>query len=244
LTEASAKERAAPQRKELVIMKSKKVLLTILCIVLALGVMSTACAKKTTPGGENSGPDAGQTTGAGTETPTGPATTGTTGPATTGTTGPATDGQPVGGAPNPVVASTPDGILEKLGLECKAPDEYADGAKYSIIDDKVAQVEYTMDSGKGPIKVTYRVSKTDEDEALAISGDNSAYDNSEVVTLDGGQRVTTLTGDGTGPGLGLWHNKNVVGGGVSASVAMDPVMQAEEIAEVALYFMTQESKGF
>jgi hypothetical protein len=223
-------------------MKSKKVLLTILCIALALalGVMSTACAKKTTPGGENSGPTAGQTTGAGTETPTGPATTGTTGPATDE---PATD-EPVGGVPNPVVESTPDGILDKLGFECKAPDEYADGAKYSIIGDKVAQVEYTMDSGKGPIEVTYRVSKTGEDESLAISGDNSAYDNTEIVTLDGGQKVMALTGDGTGPGLCLWYNKNVVGGGVSASVAMDPVMQTEELAEVATFFVAQESKGF
>jgi hypothetical protein len=218
-------------------MKRKKVLLTILCIALALalGAMSTACAKKTTPGGENSGPATGQTTGAGTETPTGPATTGTTGPATD---------EPVGGVPNPVVESTPDGILDKLGLECKAPDEYADGAKYSIIGDKVAQVEYTMDSGKGPIAVTYRVSKTGEDESLAISGDNSVYDNTEIVTFDGGQKVMALTGDGTGPGLCLWHNKNVVGGGVSASVAMDPVMQAEELEEVALFFVAQESKGF
>jgi hypothetical protein len=165
-------------------------------------------------------------------------------------TGSAATEQPAPGAgegagiENPVVESTPEEITDKLGVEFKVPEQYAGGAKYSLVGDNVAQMEYAMDGDKGPINVTYRVSKTGTDDALTISGDNNVYETSEKVTLANDQQVLVRYGKSAGPGSCLWYNPNVVGGGVSASILMDPVENKDQLAEVATFFVDQESKGF
>jgi hypothetical protein len=212
-------------------MKKKTVLLIVLCVALAMswGMMATACSNNSqqeTPTEEEppaEAPVAEPTPddGAATEQPASEA-----------------------GLENPVVESTPDEITDKLGVEFKAPDEYADGAKYSLIGGNIAQMEYSMDSGKGPISVTYRVSKTESDGSLSISGDFNEYATSENMTLDGGQTVLVRVNEGSGPGSCLWYNPNVVGGGVSASLLIDPIEQTNQLTDVASFFVNQESKGF
>jgi hypothetical protein len=219
-------------------MKSKKVLLVVMCavVVLAMGAVSVACAKKAPAEKKPEPAPATETTPAGTDAPENVSTE----PPEPVATEEPTDS----GILNPVVESSSDEIKSMLGIEFAAPDEYADSAKYSIIEDTIAQVEYTMDSGKGPITVTYRAAKSDSDDSLDISGDYNKYDNVEKAKLDGGQEITNNTMDGTGPGLCHWYNKNTVSGGISASVMMDPIMQAEQLTEVATIFVSQESKGF
>ncbi|MDR1042486.1 MAG: hypothetical protein LBL54_01110 [Clostridiales Family XIII bacterium] len=213
-------------------MKKRTVLLIVLCVALAMswGMMATACSNN-----QEKAP---------TEEP--PAEAPTAAPTTDGATTeqPSTEGDGGAGIENPVVESTPDEITDKLGVEFKAPDEYADGAKYSLIGDTVAQMEYSMDSGKGPISVTYRISKTTSDDSLSISGDSNEYATSENATLEGGQQVLIRSGEGTGPGSCLWFNQNVVAGGVSASLLMDPVEEKVQLTDVASFFVDQESKGF
>ncbi|MDR2163119.1 MAG: hypothetical protein LBO70_04160 [Clostridiales Family XIII bacterium] len=213
--------------------KSKRVLFIALCVALALGIMSTACAKKT-PAEKAPAPP--QTTPAGTDVPTDASVD-------TPKTLPADKEVTDSGLENPIVSSSSDEIKSMIGIEFAAPDDAID-AKYSIIDQKVAQVEYSMDSGKGPIKVIYRASKSDTDESLSISGDFNKYSNTETAKLDGGQTLTLNTNDGTGAGLCLWYNKNTVSGGISGSISMDPIMQADQLTEVATFFVSQESKGF
>jgi hypothetical protein len=221
-------------------MKKKTVLSITLCIALALScvMMATACNKKEEA--PASDPPASEAPAEETpaEEPTTPETT--TDSAATDQT--ATDGGDE--LANPVVQSTPDEIKDKFGIEFQAPDEYADGATYSIVSDNIAQMEYKVDSGKGPISVTYRASKTDADDSLTISGDSNEYGKTEAVRLDNGQEVSVRTNDGTGPGLCLWYNENVVGGGLSASLSMDPIIQSSELTDVASFFVDQESKGF
>jgi hypothetical protein len=149
-----------------------------------------------------------------------------------------------GELPNPVTPSTADEIKSTLGFEFRAPDAYESKTTYTILEGKVAQMEYMMDSGTGPILVTYRVSKSDTDNALEISGDSTSYANSEKIKVGNDQEVTIRSNADTGPALALWHNKKVVGGSVSASLAMSPVMQTDELKDAVAFFVSQESKGY
>jgi hypothetical protein len=205
-------------------MKKKTVLLIVLCVALAMswGMMTTACSGNTKQETPAEKPPA-------EEAPVAQ---------------PTPDDGAATGLENPLVESTPEEITDKMGVEFKVPEEYAEGAKYSMIGDNLAQMEYSMESGKGPVSVMYRISKTEADDSLAISGDNNVYATSEKVALAGGQEVLIRTNDGTGPASCLWYNSNVVGGGVSASLYMDPVEQQVQLTDVASYFADQESKGF
>jgi hypothetical protein len=213
-------------------MKKKTVLLIILCVALAMswGMMATACSNNSqeeTPAEEQPAEEA-------------PVAEPTSDGAVTEQPAPG-EGE---GLENPVVESTPEEITDKLGVEFKAPDEYAEGAKYSLIGDNLAQMEYSMSSDSATINVTYRISKTEVDDSSAISGDFNEYAKSEKVTLDGGQEVLIRTGDGAGPASCLWYNPNVVSGGVSASLFMDPIDQSTQLTDAASFFVNQESKGF
>ncbi|MDR1070303.1 MAG: hypothetical protein LBL37_05955, partial [Gracilibacteraceae bacterium] len=128
--------------------------------------------------------------------------------------------------PNPLVESTGEEISAKLGFDFYAPDEFAKSAQYSIIGDKVVSMTYVMETGKGPVNVVYRAARTETDEALAISGDFNSYPKTETVELSSGQQITVYTSEGTGPALILWYNENIAdgGAGVSASLALDPVV--------------------
>jgi hypothetical protein len=216
-------------------MKKKTVLLVALCVALALSftLMSTACDnKKETPAAEEPA----------TETPAEetPATEPSADDSAADTA--TTDAAAVGGVPNPVVEATPDEVKDKFGVEFQAPDEYSEGATYSLVGDDVGQMEYTMDTGKGPVKVTYRVSKT---LSMAdLSGTFDEFSKMESVKLEGGQDAIVSTKDSTGPGVVFWTNKSVVSGPINASVVMDPVEQASELTDVANFFAGQESKGF
>ncbi|MDR1432626.1 MAG: hypothetical protein LBI99_10985 [Propionibacteriaceae bacterium] len=150
----------------------------------------------------------------------------------------------ISGVPNPVVESSPDEIKTKLGFEVQAPDEYQSVAKYSIIDGKTAQLEYAIESGKGPIKVLYRAARTDADDALAISGDHNNYSKVDTITVGDGQQATVRSNEGTGAVSVLWYNPKVVDGGLSASLSVDPVVDAGEVNDIVAFFAAQESKGF
>lgn len=214
----------------------------VLCVALTLswGMMASACSKQKAPATETPA----------TEQPAKetPATEPAVNNEEDGDTGdmeqPAPGESTGAGIANPVVESTPDEITDKLGVEFKAPDEYAEGAKYSMIGDKVAQMEYSIKGGSGTINVTYRISKTEVDDSLAISGDNNVYAKSEKATLGGGQEVLVRYGDSAGPGSCLWYNKNVVAGGVSGSLLMDPIDKKDQLTDAASFFVDQESKGF
>ncbi|MDR0435144.1 MAG: hypothetical protein LBH21_08885 [Gracilibacteraceae bacterium] len=149
------------------------------------------------------------------------------------------------GLPNPVVESTPAEIKEMLGFEFNAPDEFADAAIYSVINKEVASLTYVIESDKGnPVTVVYRAARTEADDALRISGDHTAYPKTETITLSGGQQISVNTSEGTGPALLLWYNANVVGGGLSASLLVDPAAEAGVLQGMAEFFVEQESKGF
>jgi hypothetical protein len=145
--------------------------------------------------------------------------------------------------PNPVVVSSPDEILDKLGFEFKAPDESADKASYAIIGDTTAQLEYSIESGGSSVLVVYRAAKTDSDESVDISGDYNTYPNTQTITLDSGQQITYNTDESTGFTLVLWYNPNVVGGGLSASLSFDSIMDENDVKDIAGFFVSQESKG-
>jgi hypothetical protein len=168
----------------------------------------------------------------------------TTAPADDTSNDASAEGEDQSGLPNPVASSTVDEIKSQLGFEFQAPDEYASNATYSIIDGNIAQMEYTMDSGKGPISVIYRVTRSETDNSLELSGDSNSYANTETVKVGDDQEVTILSNSDTGPALAHWHNKNVVDGSVSASLSMNPIIEATEVEDVAGFFVGQESKGF
>jgi hypothetical protein len=201
-------------------MKKKTVLLTVLCIVLAVSwsMMATACNnQEEAPSDEPS------------SEPTQDATTSETA------------GEDL---PNPMVESNPDEIKGQFGVEFMAPDEYAASAQYYIIAGDTAQVQYTMDSDKGSIQVTYRVAKTDKDESKEVADDFNEYATSKQVTLDGGQVVTVNMNDGVdSAGSCQWFNENATGGSVSAALSMDPVEQESQLTDVASFFVNQETKG-
>jgi hypothetical protein len=220
-------------------MKKRTVIVVALCVALALSftMMAAGCDKKEAPAEE---PAASETSADEDAAATDEPATDQVATDAAAETPAASD--EVGGVPNPQVEATPDQIKDKFSIEFLAPDEYADGAKYSIIDDTIAQMEYSMDSGKGPIQVTYRVSRTDAEQD--ISGDYNTYEKDEQVALDDGQNVTVRSNDSTGPASCVWYNENVVGGGLSASLYMDPVEQESQLTDVANFFVSQESKGF
>ncbi|MDR1237079.1 MAG: hypothetical protein LBK28_02440, partial [Propionibacteriaceae bacterium] len=113
----------------------------------------------------------------------------------------------ISGVPNPIVAASADEIQDKFGFVIHAPDADTKDAKYSIIGGKTAQLTYTVDTGKGPVTVVYRVARTAADESLSISGDFNEYSKSEQIKMAEGQEVTVRSNDGTGPVSALWHNK-------------------------------------
>jgi hypothetical protein len=227
-------------------MRKKPILLIVLCaaLVLSWGMMATACSNQQETPAEEQPAEEPSAEEQPVEAPPVEATPATEQPTSGAAEQPADSSAAAEELPNPITESTPDEIMDKIGVEFRAPDEYADGAKYSLIGDTVAQMEYSMDSGKGPISVVYRVSKTSADDSLTISGDNNSYAKTKEVTLGGGQKVKVNTNDGTGPGLCLWYNENVVGGGVSASLSVNPIIQESELTDVASFFVDQESKGF
>jgi hypothetical protein len=196
-------------------MKKKTVVLVALCAALALSftMMATACGEKA-------------------ETPAEP-------PANTDTTDTPSE---TGGQPNPITEATPDQVKDKFSIEFQAPDEYSDGATYSFIGDTTAQMEYSMETGKGTVKVTYRVSR--DVAGKELSGVNDEFSKTEEVKLEGGQTATVSTNDSTGPGVIFWTNESVASGSINASVLMDPIQQASELTDVANFFASQESKGF
>ncbi|MDR1321566.1 MAG: hypothetical protein LBK56_09110 [Gracilibacteraceae bacterium] len=198
--------------------------LGILALIAAIGFAFAAC-------GSSAPPAAPQTSG---ETPE----------VTPGETPEITPDDAVD-VPNPLVESTGDEISGKLGFDFYAPDEFAKSAQYSMIGDKVASMTYVMETGKGPVNVVYRASRTETDEALAISGDFNSYPKTETAELSGGQQITVYTSEGTGPALILWYNENIAdgGAGVSASLALDPVVEPSVLPDFAEFFVTQESKG-
>jgi hypothetical protein len=160
-------------------------------------------------------------------------------PEPTGSTQPS-----ISGVPNPIVDASVDEIQDKLGFVIHAPDADAKDAKYSIIGGKTAQLEYKVDTGKGPVTVVYRVARSEADESLLISGDFNEYSKTEQIKMAEGQEVTVRSNDGTGLVSALWHNKQVVGGAVSASLSIDPLMEAADATDYIVFFVSQESKGF
>lgn len=92
---------------------------------------------------------------------------------------PATPPEPQAGLPNPIVEVEDASDFEKLGVSIDAPEGATD-VRYSIISDKLAQVDFTLDGAS----YTYRAAIT-EDEEEDISGVYETFDEESAISVDG-----------------------------------------------------------
>ncbi len=90
--------------------------------------------------------------------------------------------QPNGGAqlPNPIVEVENSAAFDKLGLSIDAPEGATD-ATYSVIDNRLAQVQFSLNGAS----YTYRTAVS-EDETEDISGVNEEFEEEEnAMNVDG-----------------------------------------------------------
>ncbi|MDR1824608.1 MAG: hypothetical protein LBR27_04665 [Bifidobacteriaceae bacterium] len=136
------------------------------------------------------------------------------------------------GLPNPQVeVDSPDAFKDQLGLTLQ-PEDASSDRRYTILDGKLAQADYTLDGAK----VTARVQKTSAFEDL--SGIYDDLGEAKVVKVnDVDVQIYVLEGQN---GYAAWYN---AAAGVSGSVAQETGASVESLTQQAEFYVNQESKG-
>ena len=138
------------------------------------------------------------------------------------------ESEPVIGMPNPVVATDAKGIMEKLGFEFKVPKD-AKNVKYSIISDKIAQMDFTLDG----MDFTARIGQEEGPEIMSdISGMYYKWDTEEdckVAHCAG--KVMRAIADGKTHDVCIWHD--VVPGLVYSVSVSAPDLDGFDITAIA-----------
>ncbi len=92
--------------------------------------------------------------------------------------------------PNPIKEVEGSADFEPIGITLKAPAS-AEDAVYTIIDDKVASIDYTLDGTEYGLRASYELSGEEihgmnfdfEDEVLGVDGDGDNYSYSVNVKM-------------------------------------------------------------
>ncbi len=130
------------------------------------------------------------------------------------------------GVPNPVVpVDGPEAIEEQLGIYMYAPEEATD-VQYSIIDDRVAQVDFVMDGRN----YTARIEKTPEYED--ISGYYTGFKHEKDMDWIGYEYHIAY--NVSQEGVATWYDTFT---GCSYSVSMDSGATARRLERAAIMFI-------
>ncbi|MDR1184302.1 MAG: hypothetical protein LBK67_05850 [Coriobacteriales bacterium] len=139
--------------------------------------------------------------------------------------------------PNPIVeVDGPDAFKQQLGFNLE-PDQLGSNPTFSIIDDKIAEVEYGIETDGANVQVVARAQKTTTAED--ISGINDTFS-----MVEPGQAVgdvtTTLSYDEGGLGYVFWYN---AAAGISGCASMSTGASDTALDNLAQFYINQENQG-